>query len=134
MSRCLVGLVMLCAAPLMSAAKPVSPSGPVLTGLWGAPGIGLTLTAQGGRIEQSCARATFGPVQPDARGRFTASGTIEYYGAGPQAADSAPHVVSAAFSGQATAGTLELTVRPKGGKVERHSLIEGRRSKIIRCL
>lgn len=128
MERHLIALVMLASAPLVSGAKPAP-----LTGTWGAPGAALTLTRDGGQLQQSCARGQLGPVIPNARGRFKASGTIEPYGAGPQRADGPPQTINAIFSGQVSKGNLELTVTPQHGQSEHYSLVEGRRSKIIRC-
>jgi hypothetical protein len=104
----------------------------LLAGNWGGPGANLTFDAQGGRLQQDCASASFGPIRIDAKGRFKTSGHFETYGPGPQSADKSS-ATSATFEGLVRGETLQLTIRPTGGAAQTLTLQQGRRMKIIRC-
>lgn len=119
-------------AAIMSGASAPKAS---LAGIWGGPDAALTLTADGGRLEQGCASGSFGPVRPDARGRFKVAGRFEAYEPGPQRVDEGggPNQASAQFEGVVQGDTLRLTIRPAHGAAATHMLVKGKRTKLIRC-
>lgn len=104
-----------------------------LTGEWGGDRTRLTLTADGAVLRQDCAEASFGPVAPDAGGRFSAAGRFAAAGPGPQAGDAPASGVPARFDGHVAGDTLHLTILPQGGAPQRLTLIAGRQVKLIRC-
>jgi hypothetical protein len=117
------------AAAMTAMAAPKAP----LAGNWGGPDMNLTLGPDGGRLEQGCASGSFGPVRADAKGRFKSTGRFEVYQPGPQRADEGAGGAPARFEGVIQGDTLRLTVRPAHGAAETHTLIKGKRAKLIRC-
>ena len=105
-----------------------------LTGGWGGDRTRLTLTAQGGKIEQDCGYGTIsGPVKPDRSGRFVAKGSFDagHAGSGPQDADKRP--APATFTGHLVGDTLHLTIKGAGAP-QTLALKSGQGAKLIRCM
>lgn len=112
------------------------PPGPALTGEWGGRGVNLTLTETGGTLAYDCAAGTItGPVHPDSNGEFRAKGTHEAFTAGPQDSDAKPPIVAAHYVGSVSGATMILEVQPAGAaRMTSHTLTQGRRAKLIRCM
>ncbi len=119
---------------LLSALATMSPPAPPLTGLWGGNRAILTIGPEGGRLQQECGYASFGPVRPDGEGRFRVTGVLEPATPGPQRADGPPAGARTVFEGQVDGQTLILTIKPKGQDAQRLTLIKGMRAKMVRCL
>ena len=111
-----------------------STASPALVGEWGGPQVQLSLTANGGRIEFSCAATTIAAaVRPDAAGRFSANGQQEDFTGGATSADKPPPTTPTRITGTVEGDTLHLAVQRQGAAVEAYILQRGRRSKLIRC-
>lgn len=126
MHRALLGICLAMTAATGAAAAP-------LTGEWGGDRTRLTLTAAGAVLRQDCAEASFGPVAPDAGGRFSAAGRFAADGPGPQAGDAPAGGVAARFDGHVAGDTLHLTIRAEGAPPQRLTLVAGKQVKLIRC-
>lgn len=107
-----------------------------LLGSWGGERVNVVFGADGARLAYDCAAgAIAGPVLPDSRGRFTASGTHQAYRPGPDRADEAATARAATYDGQLTGTLLELQVRVDGdATVQRYRLEKDRKVKLARCL
>lgn len=105
-----------------------------LTGLWGAPGNILTVSENGAVLQQDCATGRFGPTKLNKSGAFRLRGSWEDHQPGPQAADAAPPMLSATYSGRLAGDILSLTISRAGHPVQKIDLLKGKRTKIIRCL
>lgn len=104
-----------------------------LSGDWGGNRTMLRLSPEGGELRQDCADGRLtGPVRPDAQGRFTATGTYDLHGAGPQREDARP--AAARYDGHFAGDTLHLTIVPAAGEPQKLTLVAGRAIKLIRCL
>lgn len=108
----------------------------LLIGQWGAPGAALVATAEGARLEASCASgATDGPVRLSADGSFTATGHFDRDEAGPTPGDRRPP--RATFTGRLEGETLRIRIRETGGgggAPTDYALKAGHRGKLLRCM
>lgn len=104
-----------------------------LTGSWGTFGARLTLTSEGGVLQQECASTAFGPVSLDRHGRFQARGKLDA-GSGPQHADAAPKLQPVRLSGTVSGDTLNLELDRAGSPPLMLSLQRNSRAKVIRCM
>jgi hypothetical protein len=109
---------------------------PLLDGSWGGIQIQLVMDTKGGHVAMSCADGTIsGPVALGRDGKFSAKGTFQQYGGGPQRADEKVVLPKARYSGQVTDGMMMLSILPAGSRTPQvFHLRKGARSKIIRCL
>lgn len=109
----------------------------MLNGTWGGDRMNLTMTASGGTIRMDCASGTIkGRVIPDAKGKFTASGTFDQQrGGATLAKDFAAGGRPATFVGQVTGETIRLSVRQDDGSpAQDYVLIRGKTERLVRCL
>jgi hypothetical protein len=107
-----------------------------LLGAWGGDRVNAVFGVDGARFAYDCAAGSIaGPVRPDSRGRFTASGTHQAYRPGPDRADEAAMARAATYHGHLTGTLLELQVRVDGeATVQRYRLEKDRKVKLVRCL
>lgn len=109
-----VGLVVLClgvtATSLSGAAMSQNPD--ALEGSWGGRGIALEITEAGTTIEYDCAFGSIdGPLLPDSRGRFEATGTHSFEMGGPRVeGEAAPKGHLARYEGQVSDDVMILHV------------------------
>lgn len=107
----------------------------MLDGVWGGPGVLLTVGPDGSAVlQQDCASGRFGPVRIAKAGTFRVRGNWEEYGPGPQPADVPPAQGSATFQGHVRGDTLTLTIARSGHPRQSLTLLKGKRAKLIRCL
>jgi hypothetical protein len=124
-------LVVLAAAVAIAGMAQAAPA--PLTGVWGGDQTILTLRANGGSLESSCAQGQIkGPVVLDDKGQFAAEGSFQTFRGGPQREDEtgAPR---AAFTGKVDGDTLVLTIQGDGPP-RRFSLTRDARPRLLRCL
>lgn len=115
-----------CAAPSAS-----------IEGAWGGDRLQLTIDATGlGRVELDCASGTIaGPLKVSDEGRFTASGKLEQYRNGAQAADEAAASSKAMYEGEIKGEQMTLSILREGAaKPQVFQLRKGARVKLVRCL
>ena len=107
-----------------------------LEGRWGGERLQLVLDASGGRIEMDCASGTIaGAIKPGANGAFTAAGTFEQHGPGPQRADGTAAAAKARYSGEVKDGAMTLSILPDGaGAPQTFQLRKGAAVKLVKCL
>jgi hypothetical protein len=107
-----------------------------LRGEWAGDRLQLVIDAQGGRVETECASGRFpGPVPVTDDGRFSARGSFESRGGGPQQADVAAPAANASYVGEVQSSSLKLTITPAaGGQPQVYRLQAGARIKLLRCL
>jgi hypothetical protein len=104
-----------------------------LTGIWGGDQTILTLRANGGSLESSCAQGQItGAVVLDDKGQFAAEGSFQTFRGGPQRDDEsgAPR---AAFTGKVKGDTMVLTIQGEGAP-RRFTLTRDARPRLLRCL
>ncbi len=108
----------------------------VLTGVWGGPGVSVTVTSSGATIEFDCAHATIAqPLMLDASGRFTASGIYVQEHGGPIAPgpeDSHPAVYRGTVQGSTMGLTVTLTDTAQ--TVGTFTAVLGAAPRIVKCL
>lgn len=104
-----------------------------LTGNWAVFGARLSLTHEGGMLQQECSATRIGPVRLDRQGRFKVEGQVET-GAGPQPADQPAKLQPVRVSGAVQGDTLRLVLARKGAPPETLVLQRNSRAKVIRCL
>jgi len=98
-----------CAAPAMT--QP----GDLVTGDYGGEHVGLSLDAEGGRLEYDCASGTIdGPLTTDSLGRFSVTGRHTPGEGGPDRVGDAPRSWPARYLGQARGDILTLRVEVEG--------------------
>lgn len=125
----------LLAAVLVSGCVTAASANTPLEGVWGALGVALTASSEGGKVEESCSQLAFGPILPDAGGRFTATGSYSAWQGGPQRADEpGDSGRPVALSGLVDGDRMELRITVAGQEPRDLVLRRGLRSKIIRCL
>ncbi len=107
-----------------------------LDGIWGGIQIVLTMAPSGGHLQMACAEGSIiGPIKMRRDGSFSAKGSYQEFGGGPQRADDSAPAPKARFSGTVHDGAMTLTILPAGSKApQTHQLRKGARSKLIRCL
>lgn len=107
-----------------------------LLGVWGGDRVNVVFGLDGARLAYDCAAGSIaGPVRPDSRGRFTASGSHQAYRPGPDRADQAATTRAATYDGQLAGTVLELQVRIDGdAAVQSYRLEKDRKVKLARCL
>lgn len=109
------------------------PARPSVEGNWGGRQIRLQADAHGAEIELDCAQGRItGPIKLDKSQQFSAKGSYEAYGPGPQQGDVSP-AISARYSGKVTGDTLSLDITPDKGPKLSYTLTRGKNVKLIRC-
>jgi hypothetical protein len=95
----------------------------------------LDVRADGFSLNLACAHASIaGKLRPDARRRFTATGTYENASAGPQRVDETTTSHTARFAGSLAGNRLTLTITPTTGEPHILHLDRNRHIKLVRCL
>jgi hypothetical protein len=126
------------AALALAATTAASPPTGALDGYWGGDRLQLLIEGSQARVEMDCASGTIaGPIRPDARGRFSASGTFAEHQTtgGPQRADEPPPASKATYSGEIDGETMLLSIRPAdAASPQQYRLRKGVRVRLIRCL
>jgi hypothetical protein len=107
---------------------------PALQGVWSGDRHILTVTNSGARLETDCAFAEFPAPAPDSRGHFKVEGRFHPDTAGPQPGDKPAPGQPASLEGTLDAGTLQVTLSPKGHAPQKLTLQRGQHVKLIRCL
>lgn len=85
---------------------------PVREGVWGGPGIELTVTARGAKVDYGCDSGTIDePLRTDSHGKIFARGTHVFGRGGPRnPGDPAAKPHLAKYEGVRNGDTLKLTV------------------------
>lgn len=104
--------------------------------IWGGDRANMIVGATSTQISLDCGTATItGPIKPDRRGAFSATGYFEDFAAGRIDPDRPPKHIPTRFSGQLTADRLDLTMAVRGEPKPRHfRLAKGTQVKLIRCM
>ncbi len=111
-----------------------SPKSTPLIGHWGGDRLNLELTDKGGTMTLDCASGTIAhPVHADASGHFESKAEWRQYSPGPDQGDDRLASEPAMIQGHISGPTLHLTVSHKGG-LQRFTLDQGKRAKLVRCL
>ena len=108
-----------------------------LAGSWGGHHVSLVLEPGGGRLEYNCAAGEiYGPLRPDARGRFAATGIHIPGHGGPDRVGEAPPRLPAEYSGRVEGEVMALRVRVPSTGVDLgpFALRRGAEPVILRCL
>ncbi len=125
-----VGQSLACAAPGLP-----PNDGAIVTGRWGAPRAGLTLTESGGIIEYDCAHGGFrAPVRPDGSGRFDIAGVHVREHGGPVRMDEVPDSIPARYVGQVSANRMTLRVFVRADTLGPFNLVKDVQPQLVRCL
>ena len=124
------------AAMLVSASVTAQASTPSpLEDPWGAPGAILTLSAEGGRIEEGCSLIELGSLHFDGPERFSAEGRYTTWGGGPQLADDSGGAGQpVAITGRIDGDIMHLNVTGQGVAPRELQFRRGLRAKVVRCL
>ena len=120
-------------AACQSVAVPTAP----LTGSWGGRHVGLTLAAEGGRLDYDCAAGTIDtPLNPGSDGRFFSRGTHSPGQGGPVRIGHEPPRLPATYEGRVRGDRMTLLVRVPSTGVELgpFALRRGVEPILMRCL
>jgi hypothetical protein len=106
-----------------------------LSGTWAGEHLNLTIGADGATLESDCASGSIkGPLTPDAKGKFHATGQFEQYHPGPQRVEEGETPVNTTkFAGIVHGDTLALTVTAPGTAPQHYTLKRGKLAKLVRC-
>jgi hypothetical protein len=114
---------------------------PAFSGMWGAGDALLVIDSQGGRLQIGCTLVRFAPVNPDKDGRFAATAQVQQISLAPpvsagEADDALPETAgkAATLAGQASGGTLNVTLTVEGQAPRALALTLGQRGTPARCL
>ena len=123
-------------AILLTACTTAQPAGVAVTGQWGGPHVGLTLTETGGELVYDCASGRIAePLVPDAGGRFAASGSHAPGHGGPDVVGQVPTTYPTRFNGAVRGDRMTLTGRVDNGVLlGPFDLRRGAEAGIFRCL
>lgn len=106
-----------------------------LTGSWAGDRLLVTVTDSGMTVQSDCSGGRVdGPLHPDARGRFTATGHFVIGHGGPQRADVPDATVPTRYDGQVEGDRMTLTIDDGRGQPRHYTLMRGARLKLLRCL
>ena len=120
---------------LGSACAATPSAGIPVSGSWGGPHIGLTLTPAGGQIEYDCAAGTIGPIVPAADGSFRAEGTHSPGHGGPDIAGELRKSYRTHFAGTVRGSRMTLSGSVETGVVVGpFTLQRGAGAGAFRCL
>ena len=119
-------------------------SSPLAEGIWGGPGIQMTVGPQGAVLDLDCANGAIdGPVTVGSDGRFRATGTyaVEHGGPmreGPEGDETKgrPAVYEGRVEGKKLTLVITLTGELTGEKEElgTYELTQGRSGRIMKCM
>lgn len=104
-------------------------------GVWGGPGIQMTVGPEGAVLELDCANGTIeGPIAVGSDGRFRASGAYAVERGGP-VREGEETGRPAVYEGRVEGKKLTLVITLAEGKEEvgTWELIQGRHGRIIKC-
>src|SRR5579871_2068688 len=104
--------------------------------LWGGRGISVRNGPSGASIEFDCARgSTEQPIQPDASGEFSVSGTYTPERGGPVRRDEVPENLHATYKGNIVGDTmtLEVILAGDGGTLPAFTLKRGSGGRVVKC-
>ena len=104
--------------------------------LWGGRGISLRSRASGASIEFDCGHGSLSqPIQPDANGEFSVSGTYSPEQGGPVQRDSSPESLPATYKGKITGDsmTLEVGLADKERQPPPFTLTRGSSGRVVKC-
>ena len=120
---------------LAACATMTAPGGPI-TGQWGGPHIGLTLTEAGGQIEYDCAAGTLTePLTPRPNGDFEVQGTHTPGHGGPAIEGEIMPIHRVRFTGNVRGDRMHMTGRVENGVLlGPFALRRGAEVGIFRCL
>ena len=110
-------------------------SSPLAEGVWGGPGIQMTIGPQGATLELDCANGTIeGPIAVGRDGRFRASGTYAVERGGP-VREGEEMGRPAMYEGRVEGRKLTLVISLAEGKEEigTWELTQGRHGRIMKC-
>lgn len=121
---------------LLAACAAVPASQAPLTGNWGGPHVGLTLTPTGGELVYDCAAGRLTePLMPRAGGAFEVRGTHTPGHGGPDVAGMAMPTYRTIFTSAVRGDRMSLTGRVENGVVlGPFALRRGTEPGIFRCL
>ena len=124
------------AALAMTACASVPPPGFPVTGQWGGPHVGLTLTQTGGTLDYDCAAGRITePLVPRAGGAFDVQGTHTPGHVGPEIEGRIMPTYRTRFTGTVSGDRLTLTGRVENGVLlGPFTLRRGVEPGIFRCL
>lgn len=106
-----------------------------LIGRYGGDDARLDVRADGLSLELACAHASItGVPHTDARGNFTAIGTYEPAGVGPDRVDESGTGHPARFVGRLVRNRMTLKIMPATGEAVTLHLDRDRKVKLLRCL
>lgn len=122
---------------LVAACQTVAAPAAPLTGSWGGRHVGLTLTAEGGRLDYDCAAGTIdAPPSLDRDGRFRARGTHTVGQGGPDRIGYEPPRLPATYEGWVRGDrmTLQVRVPSTGAELGPFTLRRDAEPILLRCL
>lgn len=111
-------------------------SSPLAEGVWGGPGIQMTVGPKGATVEMDCAHGTIdGPIAVGSDGRFRAAGTHAVEHAGPVREEDETGR-PATYEGKVEGKKLTLVITLDEGKKEigTWELTQGRHARLMKCL
>ena len=106
----------------------------VAKGAWGGPHIRLSVTDEGAEVEFDCAHGRFGPVVPDAQGRFSVEGTLVPEHGGPVRPGAKERSLPARYSGRVEGDRMTLTVSTADEEPVNYTLTHGGEAELTKCL
>lgn len=111
-------------------------SSPLAEGIWGGPGIQMTVSPQGAVLDLDCANGAIdGPVTVGSDGRFRASGTYAVEHGGP-VREGEEKGRPAVYEGRVEGKKLTLVITLTGEKeaLGTWELTQGRAGRIMKCM
>jgi hypothetical protein len=125
----------------LAALAGVAAGEPAFSGMWGAGDTLLVIDSQGGRLQTGCTLVRFAPINPDKDGRFATAAQVQQISLSPpvsagEADDALPEMAgkAATLAGQASGGTLNVTLTVEGQAPRALALTLGQRGTPARCL
>jgi hypothetical protein len=121
---------------MLAACASMPPPGVAVTGNWGGPHIGLTLTESGGTLQYDCAAGSLtGPLVPRAGGSFDVPGTHTPGHGGPEIEGVVMPTYRTGFTGTVRGDRMTLTGRVENGVTLGPFILQrGAEPGIFRCL
>ena len=122
---------------LVAACQTVAAPAAPLTGSWGGRHVGLTFTAEGGRLDYDCAAGAIDePLSLEREGRFHVRGTHSPGQGGPARIGHEPPRLPATYEGWVRGDRMTLRVRvpSTGAELGPFTLGLGAEPILLRCL
>jgi len=133
----MLGGALLCATMLFALpAAHAQQNGTPGSELWGGRGISVRNGTSGASIDFDCARgSTDQPIQPDASGEFSVSGTYTPERGGPVRRDEVPENLRATYKGHIVGDSMRLQVvlAGNGGELPPFTLSRGSSGRVVKC-